>query len=111
MSECLHICACMCCLGSTKAMFSLFVCTVFVFDPLLFLCMLLHARVHTHTHTGKPVFSGSSTINQVERIMCHLPQPSKLDMESLDSPYTESFLRQVPKRSGSVVDCTKDSQL
>jgi mitogen-activated protein kinase 15 len=47
---------------------------------------------------GKPVFSGSSTINQVERIMCHLPQPSKLDMESLDSPYTESFLRQVPKR-------------
>ena len=47
---------------------------------------------------GRPLFAGSSTLNQIERIMYHLPPPPRSDIEALQSPYADSLLKQVPRR-------------
>ncbi|CAG5132163.1 unnamed protein product [Candidula unifasciata] len=41
---------------------------------------------------GKPLFPGSSTLNQIERIMASIPPPSRADIESLKSAYGASVL-------------------
>ncbi|XP_025109824.1 extracellular signal-regulated kinase 2-like [Pomacea canaliculata] len=41
---------------------------------------------------GKPLFPGSSTLNQIERIMSSIPPPSRADIESLRSTYGSSVL-------------------
>ncbi|KAK7491952.1 hypothetical protein BaRGS_00016798 [Batillaria attramentaria] len=41
---------------------------------------------------GKPLFPGSSTLNQIERIMCSIPTPSRGDIDSLRSAYGASVL-------------------
>ncbi|XP_076296374.1 uncharacterized protein LOC143216810 isoform X2 [Lasioglossum baleicum] len=45
---------------------------------------------------GKPVFPGSSTINQVERIMGTLPSPSKEDLMSVCAGYGTNLLEKTP---------------
>ncbi|XP_065062216.1 extracellular signal-regulated kinase 2-like [Rhopilema esculentum] len=40
---------------------------------------------------GKPLFPGSSTLNQIERIMSAIPTPSKYDLDSIKSAYSSSL--------------------
>ncbi|XP_038047440.1 extracellular signal-regulated kinase 2-like isoform X2 [Patiria miniata] len=41
---------------------------------------------------GKPLFPGTSTLNQIERIMNIIDAPSKADKEAIDSNYVSSIL-------------------
>ncbi|XP_076806688.1 extracellular signal-regulated kinase 2-like isoform X2 [Clavelina lepadiformis] len=41
---------------------------------------------------GKPLFPGSSTLNQIERIMSVIPRPTKADIDSIQSEYGHSIL-------------------
>ncbi|XP_076239243.1 mitogen-activated protein kinase 15 [Calliopsis andreniformis] len=45
---------------------------------------------------GKPLFPGSSTINQVERIMATLPTPTKEDLISVSAGYGTNLLEKTP---------------
>uniref|UniRef100_A0A1I8EFN8 Mitogen-activated protein kinase n=1 Tax=Wuchereria bancrofti TaxID=6293 RepID=A0A1I8EFN8_WUCBA len=47
---------------------------------------------------GHALFPGTSTINQIERIMNTIPRPSKLDIESIGSQYASSVLEKMPRR-------------
>nr|ARJ54258.1 ERK7 [Aurelia aurita] len=40
---------------------------------------------------GRPLFPGSSTLDQIERIMATIPTPSKKDLESIKSAYSGSL--------------------
>ncbi|XP_035452135.1 mitogen-activated protein kinase 15 [Spodoptera frugiperda] len=44
--------------------------------------------------TGKPLFPGTSTVNQVERIMSALPKPSPEDIAIVCSGYGSSLIRE-----------------
>lgn len=41
---------------------------------------------------GKPLFQGTSTFNQLERILQHIPTPSQVDIASISSQYGPSVL-------------------
>jgi len=41
---------------------------------------------------GKPLFPGTSTLNQLERIMSHIDRPSRQDIDSIQSHYGASLL-------------------
>jgi mitogen-activated protein kinase 15 len=41
---------------------------------------------------GKPLFQGTSTFNQLERILQHIPTPSQSDIASIASHYGPSVL-------------------
>uniref|UniRef100_A0A915Q630 Mitogen-activated protein kinase n=1 Tax=Setaria digitata TaxID=48799 RepID=A0A915Q630_9BILA len=47
---------------------------------------------------GHALFPGTSTINQIERIMNTIPRPSKTDIESIGSQYASSVLEKMPRR-------------
>ncbi|OZC08430.1 hypothetical protein X798_04490 [Onchocerca flexuosa] len=47
---------------------------------------------------GHALFPGTSTINQIERIMNTIPRPSKSDVESIGSQYASSVLEKMPRR-------------
>uniref|UniRef100_A0AC34Q9C9 Mitogen-activated protein kinase n=1 Tax=Panagrolaimus sp. JU765 TaxID=591449 RepID=A0AC34Q9C9_9BILA len=47
---------------------------------------------------GKALFPGSSTINQIERIMNTINRPSKSDIEAIGSHYAESVLEKMPQK-------------
>ncbi|XP_073944879.1 mitogen-activated protein kinase 15-like [Choristoneura fumiferana] len=44
--------------------------------------------------TGKPLFPGTSTVNQVERIMAALPRPSAEDIAAVCSGYGSALIRE-----------------
>ncbi|CAH0403220.1 unnamed protein product [Chilo suppressalis] len=44
--------------------------------------------------TGKPLFPGTSTVNQIERIMAALPRPSSEDISAVCSGYGSSLIRE-----------------
>ena len=46
---------------------------------------------------GKPIFPGTSTINQIERIISCIPQPSHEDILSIKSNYGSSILDKVSR--------------
>ncbi|XP_069127174.1 extracellular signal-regulated kinase 2-like isoform X4 [Argopecten irradians] len=51
---------------------------------------------------GKPLFPGSSTLNQIEKIMSGIPAPTREDIESIRSAYGSSVLGKAavkPKRT------------
>jgi len=48
---------------------------------------------------GKPLFPGTSTLNQIERIMAVIPPPSRQDLESIRSTYSSSLLDKTAVRS------------
>ncbi|CAG5026666.1 unnamed protein product [Parnassius apollo] len=53
--------------------------------------------------TGSPLFPGTSTVNQIERIMAALPRPSSEDITSVCSGYGSSLIReQAASSSGAV---------
>lgn len=41
---------------------------------------------------GRPVFPGTSTMNQIERIIEVINMPSKQDMDAVGSPYASTML-------------------
>ncbi|KAJ8672509.1 hypothetical protein QAD02_003768 [Eretmocerus hayati] len=45
---------------------------------------------------GKPLFPGSSTINQIEKIMITLPEPTQGDLASVSAGYGTSLLEKAP---------------
>ena len=47
---------------------------------------------------GKPLFPGSSTLNQIERIMSVIPRPDKNDIDSIKSEYGHSILEKASLR-------------
>ncbi|TKR65042.1 hypothetical protein L596_025506 [Steinernema carpocapsae] len=46
---------------------------------------------------GRALFPGTSTINQIERIMNTIARPSKSDIDSIGSHYAASVLEKMPK--------------
>ncbi|CAH8599457.1 unnamed protein product [Heterobilharzia americana] len=44
---------------------------------------------------GTPLFPGTSTLDQIERIMAGLPKPNAEDLASVKSPYSSSILQKV----------------
>lgn len=51
---------------------------------------------------GTPIFPGTSTFNQLERILKYIPQPSKADIDSIQSHYGPSVIERAssgPKKS------------
>ncbi|CAH8535536.1 unnamed protein product [Schistosoma turkestanicum] len=48
---------------------------------------------------GTPLFPGSSTLDQIERIMGGLPKPSPEDLASVKSPYSSSILQKARIRN------------
>ncbi|KAK1936112.1 putative mitogen activated protein kinase [Babesia divergens] len=46
---------------------------------------------------GKPLFTGSSTINQLSKVVTLTGMPSEEDMESLGSPFTAMMMSSLPK--------------
>ncbi|XP_013191691.2 mitogen-activated protein kinase 15 [Amyelois transitella] len=44
--------------------------------------------------TGKPLFPGTSTVNQIERIMAALPKPSSDDITAVCSGYGSSLIKE-----------------
>ncbi|KAH7731202.1 Protein C05D10.2 c [Aphelenchoides avenae] len=53
---------------------------------------------------GRAIFPGSSTINQIERIMNTISRPSKADIESIGSHYAASVLDKMPQRPKKPLD-------
>lgn len=45
---------------------------------------------------GRPVFPGTSTMNQIERIIEVINMPSKADIEAVASPFTATMLESLP---------------
>ncbi|CAB3979971.1 extracellular signal-regulated kinase 2-like isoform X2 [Paramuricea clavata] len=51
---------------------------------------------------GKPLFPGTSTLNQIERIMAVIPPPSRQDIDSIQSSYGSSVIERMlnkPRKS------------
>lgn len=51
---------------------------------------------------GKPIFPGTSTLDQIEKIMTIIPTPSRQDIDSIKSQYSSSVLDRMackPKKS------------
>ncbi|KAI6214683.1 Mitogen-activated protein kinase [Aphelenchoides besseyi] len=61
---------------------------------------------------GRALFPGSSTINQIERIMNSINKPSKADIDSIGSHYAASVLEKMPQRPKkpleTVLPCTNN---
>ncbi|XP_041974769.1 extracellular signal-regulated kinase 2 [Aricia agestis] len=51
--------------------------------------------------TGKPLFPGSSTVNQIERIMSVLPRPSSEDIAAVCSGYGSSLIKEQASNSNA----------
>ena len=45
---------------------------------------------------GKPVFPGTSTLNQLDRVMEVTGRPSPEDVESINSPLAQTMLESLP---------------
>ncbi|ESN97425.1 hypothetical protein HELRODRAFT_85482, partial [Helobdella robusta] len=48
--------------------------------------------------TGKPLFPGSSTLNQIEKIIASVDPPTKQDVDAMQSVYGPSLLEKASKR-------------
>jgi len=48
---------------------------------------------------GKPLFPGSSTLNQIEKIMSVINRPSRADIDSIQSEYGHSILERASARA------------
>ena len=46
--------------------------------------------------TGRPVFPGTSTMNQIERVIQVTNMPSKLDIDAVASPFAATMLETLP---------------
>ena len=51
--------------------------------------------------SGKPCFSGTSTLNQIEVIVDRMGKPSEAEIESFESPYAATMLDSLETRVGS----------
>ncbi|KAK6028485.1 kinase domain protein [Ostertagia ostertagi] len=54
--------------------------------------------------SGRALFPGTSTINQIERIMNAISRPSRADIESIGSHYALSVLEKMPQRPRKTLD-------
>ena len=45
---------------------------------------------------GKPVFPGTSTLNQLDRVMAVTGRPSAEDIQSVNSPLAQTMLESLP---------------
>ena len=46
--------------------------------------------------TGRPVFPGTSTMNQIERVIQVTNMPSKVDIDAVASPFAATMLETLP---------------
>ncbi|GAA53994.1 mitogen-activated protein kinase, partial [Clonorchis sinensis] len=53
---------------------------------------------------GKPIFPGTSTINQIERIISVVPRPNRQDILALHSDYGMSVLEEALRKPSSTLD-------
>lgn len=64
---------------------------------------------------GKPMFPGSSTMNQLERVLEITGRPSREDIASVNSPLCATMLQSVPqtksKRLKDIFPCASDDAL
>ena len=54
--------------------------------------------------TGKPVFPGTSALNQIERIIELLNRPTKSDIEAIASPFAETMLESIPPMNHKILN-------
>lgn len=47
--------------------------------------------------SGKPMFPGSSTLNQLKRILEAVGWPSEEDVQALGSPFAETMMERIPR--------------
>lgn len=47
--------------------------------------------------TGRPIFPGTSTMNQIERIVEVTGQPSRVDVDAIASPFAATMLESLPQ--------------
>lgn len=47
---------------------------------------------------GKPLFPGTSTLNQIERIMSSIPRPTRSEIDSIKSEYGHSIIERAASR-------------
>lgn len=50
-----------------------------------------------YAHTGRPLFPGTSTMNQLERILSLIGPPSAEDVEAIESPFAATMLEGLHK--------------
>ena len=53
---------------------------------------------------GKPIFSGTSTLNQLEKIFGSLGMPDELTQQKLDSPFLKTMLEQFDDKTTKTQD-------
>ena len=53
--------------------------------------------------SGKALFPGTSTMNQIDKIISCVPRPTRSDVESMKSPYAQSILDQLLRMYVGVV--------
>ncbi|KAK3089406.1 hypothetical protein FSP39_003376 [Pinctada imbricata] len=53
---------------------------------------------------GKPLFPGSSTLNQIEKIMSVIPSPTREDIDSIKSAYGSSVLEKASSKSKKSIE-------
>ena len=46
---------------------------------------------------GKPMFPGSSTMNQLDKIIEVTGKPSQADIDAIDSPFAATMLESLPQ--------------
>ena len=64
---------------------------------------------------GKPVFPGTSTLNQLDRVMELIGRPSQDDIDAIDCPLAQTMLESLPptkpKRLRDVFPAASDDAL
>jgi len=72
-----------------------------MFDPTILIFSLSLSRLFIFSPgemiNGRPVFPGTSTINQIERIIEVINMPSKSDVDAIASVYTATMLESLPQ--------------
>lgn len=69
--------------------------TRYIICPCCVCVTLQHACQHGYNYrvpTGKALFPGTSTINQIDKILSTVPTPNRTDIESIKSPYAHCVL-------------------
>jgi mitogen-activated protein kinase 15 len=71
-------------------------CTVLTFIYAAYVLYILHINYTGEMLNGRPVFPGTSTMNQIERVIQVTQMPSKADIEAVASPFAATMLETLP---------------
>lgn len=90
--ECYHYAA----LHYTVLHYATLHCTALTFIYISYALYILHIVYTGEMLNGRPVFPGTSTMNQIERVIQVTQMPSKADIEAVASPFAATMLETLP---------------